>query len=127
VRSKQTGRELKLPNYEKLQQGPRLDQAMMDQIALGLSTRNYEHSIEALCDGYGIKKSSVSRHFIAASRRELDQLLNRKLTDLDIGAVFLDGIHRGGPLRDRRSGRGARRRQSGRYRTGNSVFGVGCL
>ena len=96
VRSKRTGRELKLANYEKLQQGSRLDQAMLDQIALGLSTRNYEHSIEALCDGYGIKKSSVSRHFIAASRRELDQLLNRKLTDLDIGAVFLDGIHRGG-------------------------------
>lgn len=96
VRSKQTGRELKLPNYEKLQQGSRLDQAMLDQIALGLSTRNYEHSIEGLCEGYGIKKSSVSRHFIAASRRELDQLLNRKLTDLDIGVVFLDGVHRGG-------------------------------
>ncbi len=96
VRSKQTGRELKLANYEKLQQGSRLNQAMLDQIALGLSTRNYEHSIEGLCEGYGIKKSSVSRHFIAASRRELDQLLNRKLTDLDIGVVFLDGVHRGG-------------------------------
>ena len=96
IRSKQTGREMKLPNYEHLQQEPRLDQAMMDQIALGLSTRNYEHSIEALCDGYGIKKSSVSRHFIAASRRELEDLLNRKLAELKIGAVFLDGVHRGG-------------------------------
>ena len=96
IRSKQTGREMKLPNYEHLQQEPRLDQAMMDQIALGRSTRNYEHSIEALCDGYGIKKSSVSRHFIAASRRELEDLLNRKLAELKIGAVFLDGVHRGG-------------------------------
>lgn len=68
----------------------------MEQIALGLSMRNYEHSIEALCDGYGIKKSSVSRHFITASRRELEELLDRKLTDLDIVAVFLDGVHRGG-------------------------------
>jgi hypothetical protein len=59
-----------LPKYERLQHGPRLDQAMMNQIALGLSMRNYEHSIEALCDGYGIKKSSVSRHFVAASRKE---------------------------------------------------------
>ena len=96
IRSKQTGLEMRLPNYEHLQQKPRLDQAMMDQIALGLSTRNYEHSIEALCDGYGIKKSSVSRHFIAASRRELEELLNRQLADLQIGAVFLDGVHRGG-------------------------------
>ena len=96
IRSKKTRREMQLPNYERLQQETRLDQAMINQIALGLSSRNYEHSIEALCDGYGIKKSSVSRHFIAASRRELEELLNRKLSDLQIGAVFLDGVHRGG-------------------------------
>jgi len=96
VRSKQTGREMKLPKYERLQQSPRLDQAMMDQIALGLSMRNYEHSIEALCEGYGIRKSSVSRQFISASRRELEELLERKLSAMDIGVVFLDGIHRGG-------------------------------
>jgi len=96
VRSKQTGREMRLAKYERLQSGPRLGEAMMEQIALGLSMRNYEHSIQALCDGYGIKKSSVSRHFITASRRELEELLDRKLTDLDIGAVFLDGVHRGG-------------------------------
>ncbi len=96
IRSKEKGREIKLPKYERLQNGPRLDQAMMDQITLGLSMRNYEHSIEALCEGYGIKKSSVSRHFVAASRHELEELLGRKLSDLDIGAVFLDGVHRGG-------------------------------
>jgi transposase-like protein len=96
IRSKEKQQEMLLPNYERLQEKPRLAQAMMDQIALGLSMRNYEHSIEALCEGYGVKKSSVSRQFIAASRRELEQLLDRKLSDLDIGAVFLDGIHRGG-------------------------------
>src|SRR5438093_842515 len=36
IRSKSTGRELGLPKYERLQDGPRLDQAMMDQIAVGL-------------------------------------------------------------------------------------------
>lgn len=96
IRSKQTGREIQLPKYERLQNGPRLDQAMMDQVALGLSMRNYEHSIEALCEGYGVKKSSVSRHFVAASRHELEELLGRTLSALDIGAVFLDGVHRGG-------------------------------
>jgi transposase-like protein len=96
IRSKEREREMRLPKYERLQNAPRLSQAMMDQIALGLSMRNYEHSIEALCDGYGIKKSSVSRHFVAASRRELEELLSRRLSDLDIGAVFLDGVHRGG-------------------------------
>jgi putative transposase len=96
LRSKETGREMKLPKYGRLQNEPRLGQAMMDQIALGLSMRNYERSMEALCEGYGIKKSSVSRHFIAASRHDLEELLDRKLSELDIGAVFLDGVHRGG-------------------------------
>jgi putative transposase len=96
IRSKQTGRELRLPKYERLQSGPRLGEAMLEQIALGLSMRNYEQSIKALYEGYGIKKSSVRRHFIAASRQELEELLDRKLSDLDIGAVFLDGVHRGG-------------------------------
>jgi len=96
IRSRDTGREMRLPNYERLQQETRLDPAMIDQIALGLSTRNYEQSIQSLCEGYGIKKSSVSRHFIVASRRELEELLNRKISGLEIGAVFLDGVHRGG-------------------------------
>src|SRR5262245_57313635 len=34
IRSKASGRELRLEKYERLQDAPRLDQAMMDQIAL---------------------------------------------------------------------------------------------
>jgi hypothetical protein len=56
IRSKKTHTEMRLPNYERLQEASRLDQAMLEQIALGLSTRNYEHSIQALCDGYGIEE-----------------------------------------------------------------------
>lgn len=80
----------------------------MEQIALGLSMRNYEHSIEALCDGYGIKKSSVSRHFITASRRELEELLGSQ-TD---GSGHRRGFSRWSasrrPLRHRRVRRVAR-------------------
>ena len=74
----------------------RLEQAVMDQMALGLSTRNYEPSIRAFCEGYGIQKSSVSRHFLAGSRESLDELMNRELGPLELCGLFPDGIERGG-------------------------------
>jgi putative transposase len=96
VRHKETGREMALESYGKFQQDQRLEQAVMDQMALGLSTRNYEASIQAFCDGYGIKKSSVSRHFMAASKKSLDELMNRRLEQWDLVVLFIDGIERGG-------------------------------
>jgi transposase-like protein len=96
IRSRKTGREVELNSYRQFQQDVRLEQAVMDQMTLGLSTRNYEPSIQALCEGYGIKKSSVSRRFITASKKALDELMNRDLTKLDLCALFIDGIERGG-------------------------------
>lgn len=96
VRHKQSGQEMGLENYRRFQEDVRLEQTVMDQMALGLSTRNYEASIQAFCDGYGAKKSSVSRHFIAASKKSLEELMNRDLSPLDLVVVFIDGIERGG-------------------------------
>src|SRR5262249_1004772 len=44
----------------------------------------------------GSRKAASAGISIQASRRELEDLLARRLLDLDIGAVFLDRIHRGG-------------------------------
>lgn len=96
VRSKQSRQELDLESYRTFQRDVRLQEPVMDQMSLGLSTRNYEASIQAFCDGYGIKKSSVSRHFIAASKKALDELMNRDLKPIDLVVLFLDGIERGG-------------------------------
>lgn len=96
IRSKESGREVPLASYGRFQQDVRLEQAVLDQMALGMSTRNYERSIGAFCDGYGIKKSSVSRRFIDASRKALEQLMTRKLAPLKVVVVFIDGIQRGG-------------------------------
>lgn len=96
IRSRQTGREVPLESYGRFQQDVRLERAVLDQMALGMSTRNYEASIGAFCDGYGIKKSSVSRRFIDASRKALDELMTRKLAPLNVAVVFIDGIQRGG-------------------------------
>jgi transposase-like protein len=96
VRSKASEQELPLESYRNFQRDVRLEQAVMDQMAIGLSTRNYEPSIRAVCEAYGVKKSSVSRRFIDGSRKALDELMNRDLRPLDLCVLLLDGIERGG-------------------------------
>lgn len=88
--------EIPLSSYAAFQQDVRLDEAVMDQMMLGISTRNYEPSIRAVCEGYGVKKSSVSRRFIAASKEALDRLMQREIGGLDLCVIFIDGIERGG-------------------------------
>jgi transposase-like protein len=56
-----------------------------------VSPRDYAGVLDEVCDGYGIQKSSVSRHWKAASRPQLPQLLERPLGDLDLCVLFLDG------------------------------------
>lgn len=65
----------------------------MERILRGVSTRNYAGVIEDLCDGYGIEKSSVSRHWKAATEEELKGLMERRLDALELAVIMVDGIH----------------------------------
>jgi len=56
-----------------------------------VSTRDYAGVLDDVCDGYGIQKSSVSRHWKAASSQQLQEMLERPLGDLDLCVLFLDG------------------------------------
>ena len=64
----------------------------------GLSTRNYRRAVESVLDGYGIEKSSVSRQFVAASSNQLRVLCERRLEDLNLVVLMIDGIHFGGQV-----------------------------
>src|ERR1700751_6177532 len=64
----------------------------------GLSTRNYRRAVESIVEGYGIEKSSVSRQFVAASSNQLRSLCERRLEDLNLVVLMIDGIHFGGQV-----------------------------
>src|SRR5258708_23434360 len=64
----------------------------------GLSTRNYRRAVESVLEGYGIEKSSVSRQFVAASSNQLRVLCERRLEDLNLVVLMIDGIHFGGQV-----------------------------
>lgn len=64
----------------------------MKNMVLGISSRNYEETVEGFVKGYGIKKSSVSRHFVKATAEQMREFLELDLTGLDLVTIFIDGI-----------------------------------
>jgi putative transposase len=91
IRSK-AGKEVSLETYRAFQNPQRMRSTLLKGMVLGISSRNYEETIEKFIQGYGIKKSSISRHFIQATTEQMKEFLERKLTDLDICVIFIDGI-----------------------------------
>jgi putative transposase len=67
-------------------------------VVAGLSTRNYRRAVESVLEGYGIEKSSVSRQFVEASSNQLRVLCERRLEDLNLVVLMIDGIHFGGQV-----------------------------
>ncbi len=89
------GEEVALDSYAQLQHDGRRQRAVREGIVAGLTTRNYHRAVESVLDGYGIEKSSVSREFVQASAAQLQELCERKLGELDLVALLIDGIEIG--------------------------------
>ena len=87
------GKEVQLDRYGMFQDDSRLEDAVVERVLRRVSMRDYEGTIDELCDSYGVKKSSVSRRWKAATTKELQALLERDLSDLDVLAIMMDGVH----------------------------------
>jgi len=88
--------EISLASYQQFSEEDPLAHRALEQMVIGVSTRKYERSLEAVpeeLDPRSTSKSSVSRRFIAATQKQLQGCLKSSLRDLDIQCVMLDGIH----------------------------------
>lgn len=90
VRSRDN-RELPLGSYELFQRGSLLTETVWQKIMHGLSMRNYKEVLQQFSEAYGLEKSTISEHFIEASRRKLQQLMTRSLKDVQLCALLVDG------------------------------------
>jgi hypothetical protein len=84
-----------LPSIEALRDGDPMTERVAEQIALGVSTRGYGRSLEpvdATIEARGASKSNASRALIDATAEKLAQFVSRKLDDVDLVAMFIDGI-----------------------------------
>jgi putative transposase len=86
------GGEVPLQRYQLFQSDGRMQRAVQPRVVAGVAMRQYGQVIDAVCDGYGIDKSSVSRHWKVASAEQLRQFLERPLGELDLVALLIDGI-----------------------------------
>src|SRR5712691_6226012 len=92
------GQELELPHWRLFSQEDPLDERMQEQILVGVSTRKYARSLERLpaeLKETGIRRSSVSRRFIARTARVVEEFLGRCLEEVDLPVIMLDGVHLG--------------------------------
>jgi len=94
-RARKDGREVVLPTWAEFADEDPLDHRTMQQMAIGVSTRNYERSLEELpdeLDPHGASKSATSRRFVEMTEQKLQEWLSSDLSQLKLFAVIIDGI-----------------------------------
>jgi len=91
VGSKAHDREIPLGSYELFQRASLIQESVWHKIMHGLSMRSYKEVVQQFSDAYGLNKSTVSEHFVEASRQKLEQLQTRSLAQLAICTLMIDG------------------------------------
>lgn len=89
------GAELPVAAYTWARDRDPLDETTWNSIARGVSTRNYAGLQPPLPEGNvgrSKSRSAVSRRFVALSQRKIRECLSRRLDDLDLWVVMIDGI-----------------------------------
>jgi len=90
--------EVALPTWEHFANADPLTPRAVEQMVLGVSTRNYARSIEpapADVETRGTSRSAVSRRFVAATQTTFTKMMARSLGEIALVAVVIDGIHLG--------------------------------
>ena len=91
VRSRQNDKEIPLGSYELFQRASLIEETVWNKIMHGLTMRSYKEVVQQFADAYGLEKSTTSDHFIEASRKKLEQLTTRKLADVNLAVIIIDG------------------------------------
>jgi transposase-like protein len=97
VRSADGEREVRLATYEHFAARDALSRVVLERMLAGVSTRRYVRTQEpvgerAEATGRSTSKSSVSRTFVERTREALAELMGRRLDDVRLAVLMLDGI-----------------------------------
>jgi transposase-like protein len=87
-----SGAEVGIPAYEAMQSDTALQQRILSVMMRGVSTRNYQAILPEACEAAGVKKSSVSRHFVAASAKACEEFALRRFDDKRLLVIYVDGM-----------------------------------
>jgi transposase-like protein len=87
--------EVTIPAYEAMRREEGLGSRMLEILLRGVSTRQYGAVLPVLpemAETVGVSRSSVSREAMEASEEELRRLCGRRLEELDLLIIYLDGV-----------------------------------
>ena len=85
------GREVPLQTYEDFQNPKLFEQAVFNEGIKRVSQRDYEKGISKIANSFGFKKSTISKRWIKATAKKIEDLQKRDLRPFGIRAVFIDG------------------------------------
>ena len=90
--------ELAVPAYELFNSTELLGKMAMERMLAGVSTRRYPAALEPVGqhvteESRSTSRSAVSRKFVAMTEHALVDLLTADLSDLDLVAIMIDGVH----------------------------------
>ena len=98
-RVRRDGHEVPLPSVQAFTHTDPLNRRIVEQMLVGVATRQYGRSLEPLGPAVrtrGTSKSAVSRRFVTQTQAQLDTWRATPLDDLDLVALLIDGVHVGG-------------------------------
>src|SRR2546425_2504171 len=90
--------EVPLPTFQLMANEDPLNRRVVEQMLVGVATRQYARSLEpvpAAMATRGTSKSAVSRRFVAKTAAQLEAWRATPLDDLDLVGLLVDGVHIG--------------------------------
>ena len=90
--------EVALPTFQTMAATDPLDRRVVEQMLVGVATRQYARSLEPLgpeVESRGTSKSAVSRRFVAKTMAQLAAWQSTPLDAFDVVALLIDGVHVG--------------------------------
>jgi putative transposase len=90
--------EVALPTFEAMAVTDPLNRRVVEQMLVGVATRQYARSLEPVgpdIKSRGTSKSAVSRRFVARTTAQLAAWQSAPLDGLDLVALLIDGVHLG--------------------------------
>jgi len=90
------GAEVALPTFQAFADNAPLNRRVVEQLLVGVATRQYARSLETTPTNVrsrSTSKSAVSRRFVAKTAAQLEAWQSRSLEGLDLVALLIDGVH----------------------------------
>ena len=97
VRSADGREEVRLQTYEHFADRDPLARVVMERMLASVSTRRYARTADPVgseveANERSTSKSSVSRTFVERTRRSLGELMSRRLDDVRLAVMMIDGL-----------------------------------